>query len=83
MVVCECILSDNTLKHLKIIQKILQKCPSFSSRTNTMEILLRYIVCDIDKISLDDLVLVDEYFLEHSAFLYAFNNDVMMSATFY
>ena len=83
MVVCECILSDNTLKHLKIIQKMFQKCHPFSSETNTMEILLRYIVCDIDKISLDDLVLVDDYFLEHPTFLYAFNNDVMMSATFY
>ncbi len=83
MVICECVLSDHTLKHLEIIQNILQKNSSFSTRSDTVEILLRYIVSDIDTLSLDDLVLVDDYFSEHPAFLYAFYNDIMMSATFY
>ena len=83
MVICECILSDTTLKHLKTVQNILQKDSSFSDRSDVVEILLRYIVSDIDKISLDDIVLVDDYFLEHPSFLRAFYNDVMMSATFY
>ena len=83
MAFCDCILSDNTLKHLKIIQKMLQKDSSFSSRSDTLGILFRYILCDIDKISLDDLALLDDYFLKHPTFLYAFKNDVLMSATFY
>ena len=83
MTFCNCVLSDNTLKHIKIIQKMLQKNSSFLSRSNTVEILLRYIICDIDNISLDDRALIDNYFLKHPTFLYAFKNDVMLSATFY
>ncbi len=83
MVFCECIFSDNTLKHLEIVQKMLQKDSSFSNMSDIVEILLRYIVCDIDKISFDNFVLVDDYFLEHPTFLHAFYNDVMMSVIFY
>ena len=83
MVVCECVLSDGTLKHLETVQKILQKDSSFSSRSDVVDILLRYIVSDIDKISLNEIALVDEYFLDHPSFLSAFYNDIMMSATFY
>ena len=83
MSLCECILSDNTLEHLKSVQKILHKDDSFSNRSDVVELLLRYIVSDIDTISVDALILIDDYFLEHPSFLHAFYDDVMMSATFY
>jgi len=83
MSVCECILSENTLKHVEIIQNMLQKDSSSSNRSDTVEILLRCVVCDVDDISSDDLVLINDYFLKHPTFLFAFKNDVMMSATFY
>ena len=83
MAMCECILSDNTMKHLETVQKILQKDFSLSSRSDTVELLLRYIIYDVDKIPTNDLVLIDDYFLEHPSFLRTFYNDVMMSTTFH
>jgi len=82
MVICECILSDNTLNHLKIVQKMLQKDLSLSGRSDTIEMLVKYIVSDVDKISVNDLVVIDDYFSEHPSFLHAFFNDFMLSATF-
>ena len=82
MVICECILSDNTFDHLKIVQKILQKDFSLSSRSDTVEMLLKYIVSDVDKISVNDLIVIDDYFSEHPSFLHTFFNDFMLSATF-
>ena len=83
MSLCECILSDNTLEHLKSVQKILHKNDSLSNRSDVVELLLRYIVSDVNDISVDDLIRIDDYFLEHPSFLHAFYDDVMMSATFY
>ena len=83
MSLCECILSDNTLEHLKAIHKILHKYDSLSNRSDVVELLLRYIVSDVNDISVDDLICIDDYFLEHPSFLHAFYDDVMMSATFY
>ena len=80
---CECILSDNTVKHLETVQKLLEKNFSLSSRSNTVELLLRYIISDVNKIPTNDLVLIDDYFLEHPSFLRTFYNDVMMSTTFH
>ncbi len=82
MVLCECILSDDTLEHLKTIQKILQKDLSLSGRSDTIEMLVKYIVSDVDKISVNDLIVIDDYFSEHPSFLHAFFNDFMLSATF-
>ena len=82
MVLCECILSDNTLEHLKTIQKILQKDSTLSSRSDTIEMLVKYIVSDVDKISVNDLIVIDDYFSEHPSFLHTFFNDFMLSATF-
>jgi len=82
MVLCECILSDNTLEHLKTIQKILQKDSTLSSRSDTIEMLVKYIVSDVDKISVNNLIVIDDYFSEHPSFLHTFFNDFMLSATF-
>ncbi len=82
MVLCECILSDNTLEHLKIIQKMLQKDSTLSGRSDTIEMLVKYIVSDVDKISVNNLIVIDDYFSEHPSFLHAFFNDFMLSATF-
>ena len=82
MVLCECILSDNTLEHLKTIQKMLQKDSTLSSRSDTIEMLVKYIASDVDKISVNDLIVIDDYFSEHPSFLHTFFNDFMLSATF-
>ena len=82
MVTCECILSDNTLDHLKIVQKILQKDIHLSGRSDTIEMLVKYIVSDVDKIPVHDLIVIDDYFSEHPSFLHEFYNDFMLSATF-
>ncbi len=82
MVLCECILSDDTLEHLKTIQKMLQKDLSLSGRSDTIEMLVKYIVSDVDKISVNGLIVIDDYFSEHPSFLHAFYNDFMLSATF-
>jgi len=82
MVICECILSDNTLDHLKIVQKILQKDLTLSGRSDTVEMLLKYIVSDVDGVPVHNLILIDDYFSEHPSFLHAFYNDFMLSATF-
>jgi len=82
MVLCECILSDNTLEHIKTIQKILQKDSTLSSRSDTIEMLVKYIVSDVDKISVIELIVIDDYFSEHPSFLHTFFNDFMLSATF-
>ena len=82
MVLCECILSDNTLEHLKTIQKMLQKDSTLSGRSDTIELLVKYIVSDVDKISVNDLIVIDDYFSEHPSFLHTFFNDFMLSATF-
>ena len=82
MVLCECILSDSTLENLKKLQKILHKDSSLSSRSEVVEVLLKYIVSDVDGISVNDLILIDDYFSEHPSFLHAFYNDFMLSATF-
>ena len=82
MAVCECILSDNTLDHLKILQNILQKNPYISGRSEIVEILLKYIVSDVNNISVNDLTLIDDYFTSHPSFLHSFYNDFMISATF-
>jgi len=83
MVICECIFSDNTLEHLETVQNILQKDSSLLGRSDAVKLLLRYILSDVDSISVNDLILIDDYFLEHPSFLRAFYDDVMMSATFY
>ena len=82
MAVCECILSDNTLDHLKILQNILQKGSFISGRSEIVEILLKYIVSDVNNISVNDLILIDDYFSDHPSFLHSFYNDFMISATF-
>jgi len=82
MVICECILSNNTLEHLKIVQKMLQKDLSLSGRSDTIEMLVKYIVSDVDEIPVHDLILIDDYFSEHPSFLHEFFNDFMLSATF-
>ncbi len=82
MAICECVLSDGILDHLVTVQKLLHKDSSISSRSETIEILLKYIVSDVDGISVNDLVLIDDYFSAHPSFLHAFYNDFMMSATF-
>jgi hypothetical protein len=82
MVLCECILSDTTLEHIQILQKILQKDPSMYGRSETVEILLKYIVSNVNDISVNDLILMDDYFSAHPSFLHAFYNDFMVSATF-
>ena len=82
MAFCECILSENTLAHLEILQNILQKGSSMSDRSETIEILLNYIVSNVHEISVNDLNLIDNYFSEHPSFLHAFYNDFMKSATF-
>ncbi|MFQ5476021.1 MAG: hypothetical protein ACE5DT_03210 [Nitrosopumilus sp.] len=83
MVICECILSNHTLEHLETVQKILQNDSSVSESSGAIELLLRYILSDVDGISVNDLVLIDDYFSEHPSFLRAFYNDVMMSANLY
>ena len=82
MAFCECILSDTTLKHIEILQKILQKDSSIAGRSETVEILLKFIISDVNDISVNDLILIDDYFSEHPSFLHAFYNDFMLSATF-
>ncbi len=82
MAVCECIFSDNSFKHIQIIQKKLQKDHFTPTHSDVVGMLLRYIVFDYDMISLDDFVMVEQYFLDHPVFHYSFYNDVMMSATF-
>ncbi len=82
MVLCECILSDTTLEHLKTIQKMLQKNSTLSGRSDTIELLVKYIVSDVDKISVNNLIVIDDYFSEHPSFLHTFFNDFMLSATF-
>ncbi len=82
MVICECILSYNTLEHLKTIKKILKKDFVLSSRSDTIEMLVKYIVSDVDKISVNDLIVIDDYFSEHPSFLHSFFNYFMLSATF-
>ena len=82
MAFCECILSNTTLEHLQILQKILQKDSSISGRSETVEILLNYIVSNVHNISVNDLILIDDYFSAHPSFLHAFYNDFMISATF-
>jgi len=82
MIVCECILSDDTHRHINTVQKKLQKNSSLTGRSDTVEILLKYIVSDVDGISRNDLILINDYFSEHPSFLHAFYNDFMISATF-
>ena len=82
MAICECVLSDGILDHLTTVQKLLHKDSSISSRSETIEILLKFIVSDVDGISVNDLILIDDYFSTHPSFLHAFYNDFMMSATF-
>ncbi len=61
---------------------MLQKDSTLSSRSDTIEMLVKYIVSDVDKISVNDLIVIDDYFSEHPSFLHAFFNDFMLSATF-
>jgi len=53
-----------------------------AARSETVEILLNYIVSNVHNISKNDLILIDNYFSDHPSFLHAFYNDFMMSATF-
>jgi len=82
MALCECILSDTTLEHILILQKILKKDSSVCGRSETVEILLKYIVSNVNEIPVNDLILIDDYFSAHPSFLHAFYNDFMVSATF-
>ncbi len=82
MAFCECILSDSTLEHIQILQKILQKDSSICGRSETVAILLKYIVSNVNDIPVNDLILIDDYFSAHPSFLHAFYNDFMVSATF-
>lgn len=81
MVICECILSDETLKHVKILQKMLDRDSTFQSRSQAIGLMLKYVVSDLDGVLLDDLLMLDDYFSSHPSFLYGFYHDVMMSAT--
>ena len=82
MAICECILSDTTIDHLKILQKIFQKNNSIAERSEIVEILLKYIVSDVNNISVNNLILIDDYFSEYPSFLHSFYSDFMISATF-
>ncbi len=70
------------LEHIEILQKVLKKGSSASDRSETIEILLKYIVSDVNNISINDLMLIDDYFSDHPSFLHSFYNDFMISATF-
>ena len=83
MVVCECILSENSVKHVEILQKILCMDSGTKSNSEILSMLLRYVVADPGDISIDDLILIDDYFSKHPAFLNQFYTDVMTSAIFY
>ena len=83
MVVCECVLSDNSVVHIKNLQKLLQKGTSFPNASNVVEVLLKYIISDPRAITLDDYAIVDQYFLEHPKFMADFYDEIMMSATFH
>ena len=61
MVVCECVLSDSTLEHIDTIKKALEE-NSYFTHAELVEILVRYVLCDLDEISTDDLILIDDYF---------------------
>ena len=78
MAICECILSDTNIEHLKNLQKNL----SLSGRSETVELLLKYLISNVDSISSNDFILIDDYFSEHPSFLHSFYNDFMISATF-
>ena len=82
MIIRDCILSENTLEHLKIVKKLLQKNSHVPSQSDVVVILLKYIVSNTNTIPLDDFTLIDQYFLEHPNFLNSFYNEVMMSAIF-
>ena len=83
MVVCECVLSENTLKHVKIVQNMLHNEADSRYGSDVFDMLLRYIISELDTIPVDDLILIDDYFTKHPSFLNEFYTDVMMSATFH
>jgi len=83
MVICECVLSENTLNHINIVQKLLQKNSQTLCTSDVVVILLKYVLSDTCVISLDDFTHIDQYFLEHADFFHSFYNDIMMSTTFY
>ncbi|MFQ5782602.1 MAG: hypothetical protein ACE5GR_06060 [Nitrosopumilus sp.] len=76
-------MSDNSIKYIKTIQDLLQRQSSFRNGSDVFDILLRYVISEVDSIPINDLVLIDDYFSKHPAFLNVFLSDVMMSATSY
>ena len=83
MTICECILSDDSLEHIKTVQKLLQKGTNVRSDNEIVEMLLKYIVSGDDSSSLDDFTQIDQYFLVHPDFLQSFSSEIMISATFH
>ena len=83
MTICECILSDDSLEHIKTVQKLLQKGTNIRSYNEIVEMLLKYIVSGDHSSSFDDFIQVDQYFLDHPKFLQSFSSEIMMSATFH
>ena len=83
MVVCECILSDDTFKHVQTIQEKLHRDSGFKSRSEAIELMIKFIVGDLENIPIDDLIILDDYFFSNPSFFYSFYDDVMLSATFH
>ena len=82
MVVCECILSESTLNHINIVQKLQENSQTLCN-SDVIVLLLKNVLSETCVISLDDFALIDQYFLEHADFFHSFYNDIMMSTTFY
>ena len=83
MVICECILSENTVNHIQNIQKILCMDFTFKNRSLVLRKMMQYVLSDFDGIPLSELILIDEYFSERPDFLREFYHEIMMSATFH
>ena len=83
MVVCECILSDDTYKHVQTAQEKLCRDADYRSRSEAIGLMVKFIVGDLDSIPIDDLIILDDYFFSNPSFFYAFYDDVMLSATFH
>lgn len=83
MVVCECILSDDTYRHVQTVQEKLCRDSDYRSRSEAIGLMVKFIVGDLDSIPIDDLIILDDYFFSNPSFFYAFYDDVMLSATFH
>ena len=81
MVECECILSNDTYKHVQTLQKKLGRDSDFRSRSEAVGLMVKFIVGDLDNIKIDDLIILDDYFFSNPSFFQEFYNDVMLSTT--